>query len=199
MKIDVIVIIDSRLERLWQFCKCVKRETLVKFAVTAYHIFWHVDISKVKEKLANTRIELYIENESFFVSRINEKRILFHSTRLISSSFFFFSNETFFFLFLNRSKKIHDKIQIDEIFFFQFRRHPRIKRTRKRVGDRCKSIQVHSSSTTVWISLTRWMWRLLAKVSTNLRQVVRQSRYVIDSRVINGWICCVGSIARSSN
>lgn len=118
MKIDVIVIIDSRLERLWQFCKCVKRETLVKFAVTAYHIFWHVDISKVKEKLANTRIELYIENESFFVSRINEKRILFHSTRLISSSFFFFSNETFFFLFLNRSKKIHDKIQIDEIFFF---------------------------------------------------------------------------------
>lgn len=39
MKIDVIVIIDSRLERLWQFCKCVKRETLVKFAVTAYHIF----------------------------------------------------------------------------------------------------------------------------------------------------------------
>lgn len=199
MKIDVIVIIDSRLERLWQFCKCVKRETLVKFAVTAYHIFWHVDISKVKEKLANTRIELYIENESFFVSRINEKRILFHSTRLISSFFFFFSNETFFFLFLNRSKKIHDKIQIDEIFFFQFRRHPRIKRTRKRVGDRCKSIQVHSSSTTVWISLTRWMWRLLAKVSTNLRQVVRQSRYVIDSRVINGWICCVGSIARSSN
>lgn len=199
MKIDVIVIIDSRLERLWQFCKCVKRETLVKFAVTAYHIFWHVDISKVKEKLANTRIELYIENESFFVSRINEKRILFHSTRPISSSFFFFLTKLSFFFFWTDPRRSTIRYRSTRFFFFQFRRHPRIKRTRKRVGDRCKSIQVHSSSTTVWISLTRWMWRLLAKVSTNLRQVVRQSRYVIDSQVINGWICCVGSIARSSN
>lgn len=113
--------------------------------------------------------------------------------------FFFFLTKLSFFFFWTDPRRSTIRYRSTRFFFFQFRRHPRIKRTRKRVGDRCKSIQVHSSSTTVWISLTRWMWRLLAKVSTNLRQVVRQSRYVIDSRVINGWICCVGSIARSSN
>lgn len=120
MKIDVIVIIDSRLERLWQFCKCVKRETLVKFAVTAYHIFWHVDISKVKEKLTNTRIELYIENESFFVSRINEKRFPFQPSPFLLL-FFFLTKLSFL---LNRS----EKIKIDEIFFLSISAtHPGIR------------------------------------------------------------------------
>lgn len=155
MKIDVIVIIDSRLERLWQFCKCVKRETLVKFAVTAYHIFWHVDISKVKEKLANTRIELYIENESFFVSRINEKRFPFQPSPFLLL-FFFLTKLSFL---LNRSERS------TRFFFFQFRRRILASEIEE-MCRRCKSIQAHSS--TVWISLTRWMWRLLAKVSTKL-------------------------------
>lgn len=128
MKIDVIVIIDSRLERLWQFCKCVKRETLVKFAVTAYHIFWHVDISKVKEKLTNTRIELYIENESFFVSRINEKRFPFQPSPFLL--LFFFFNKTFF-----SFEQIREDKDRRDFFSFNFGDASWHQRSRKRVDD----------------------------------------------------------------
>lgn len=123
----------------------------ISYLLTCWHIEGERKTCEYEDRIIYRKRKLFrIENKWETIS---------FSTQPISSSFFFF-NKTFF-----SFEQIREDKDRWDFFFFQFRRRilaSEIEETCRR----CKSIQAHSS--TVWISLTRWMWRLLAKVSTKL-------------------------------